>query len=111
MGIYLLNISVDPADPNPNYIPEDLSFNDQESMVEIVLEKILGFEDAISEYDDHDTEDHNQKKRVKIDLVVHFHDAKHRLHDRVEERKTSYPNHEAQLITGFKEIKSPPPKR
>ena len=42
MGLYLLNISVDTADPNPEHIPEDLSINDQESIVEIVVEKILG---------------------------------------------------------------------
>ena len=49
MGIYLLNISVDTKDPHPEYIPEDLSINDQESIVEIVVEKILGFENAIQE--------------------------------------------------------------
>lgn len=31
MGLYFLNISVDTVDANPNYITEDLSFNDQEN--------------------------------------------------------------------------------
>src|SRR5690606_39464798 len=70
MGLYLLNISVDPADPNPDHIPEDLSFNDQESIVEIIVEKILGFENAFKEYDDQDSEDHNKKNNIKIDLTV-----------------------------------------
>lgn len=70
MGLYLLNISVDPADPYSNYISEDLSINDQESIVEIVLEQILGYENIIKEYDDNDTEDHNTKTNFKIDLVI-----------------------------------------
>ena len=70
MGLYLLNISVDPSDPNPQHIPEDLSFNDQESIVEIIVEYVLGYEDAIKEYDDRDTEDHNAKKNIRIDVLA-----------------------------------------
>jgi hypothetical protein len=106
MGLCLLNISVDTADPSPEYIPEDLSFNDLESIVEIVVEKVLGFEDAIKEYDDHDTEDHNKKKNVKIDLVVHVNND----HNQVLERKKFYPDDEVLLTKGFSEIDSPPPK-
>lgn len=69
MGIYLLNISADTADPRPDYIPEDLTFNDQESIIEIVVEQFLGFKDAFKEYDDHDSEDHGQKTNVKINLI------------------------------------------
>lgn len=68
LAIYFFNISIDFADPEPNYIVEDLSFNDQESIVEFVLEKVLGFEDAIQEYDDNDSEEKSVKKSVKIDL-------------------------------------------
>jgi hypothetical protein len=68
MGLYFLNISVDTADANPNYIAEDLSFNDQESIVEIVVEKILGFENAIEEQDDPDTENHTKKSNFNIDF-------------------------------------------
>jgi hypothetical protein len=110
MGLYLLNISVDKADPEPEYIPEDLSFNDQESIVEIVVEKVLGFENAIKEYDDHDTEQHNKKKNVKIDLLqctklingIHHHTSLG--------EKELFPDSEANLMSGFAEIDSPPPK-
>ncbi len=110
MGLYLLNISVDTADPNPEHIPEDLSFNDQESIVEIVVEKVLGFEDAIKEYDDHDTEDQNKKKNVKIELLVHVTNANEFAHNQFVERKKLYPDYEARLTNGFNEIDSPPPK-
>jgi hypothetical protein len=110
MGLYLLNISVDTADPNPEHIPEDLSFNDQESIVEIVVEKVLGFEDAIKEYDDHDTEDHNKKKNVKIDLLVHVIKADKFAQNQLLKRKTLFPEYEVRLTKGFNEIDSPPPK-
>lgn len=110
MGLYLLNISVDAADPKPEYIPEDLSFNDQESIIEIIIEQVLGYEDAIKEYDDHDTEDHNNKRNVKIELLVHISHTNYNIRKQLIERKKLYPDHEARLSTGFIEIDSPPPK-
>lgn len=54
MAFHIFNISVDTADTNPDYVPEDLSFNDQESFVELLIEKIFGFENAIAEHDEED---------------------------------------------------------
>lgn len=110
MALYLLNISVDPADPNPDHIPEDLSFNDQESIVELVVEKVLGFEDAIKEYDDHDTENHSKKKNVKVDLVVHESKKYTCTHHQPTQRKKYHLYDGSRLSNGFKEIVSPPPK-
>lgn len=109
MGLYLLNISVDTADPNPEHIPEDLSLNDQESIVEIFVEQILGYENAIREYDDHDTENHNKKKNTKIDLSDHVTKADNNPPNLIE-REKRYPDYEARLTSGFKEIDGPPPK-
>tara|TARA_B100001146_G_scaffold224706_1_gene243682 strand:+ start:2620 stop:3006 length:387 start_codon:yes stop_codon:yes gene_type:complete len=66
MGLYLLNISIDAADPHPNHIPENLSINDQESIVEIVVEQLLGFENAFEEYDDNDRDDHNSESNAQL---------------------------------------------
>lgn len=110
MAIYLLNISVDTTDPNPEYIPEDLSFNDQESIVEIVLEKVLGFENALKEYDDHDTEDVNKKKNVKIDLSVQEIVSENTTKNHFFEIKRLFAAYEACLTKGFTEIDCPPPK-
>ena len=110
MGIFLLNISVDTADPNPEYIPEDLSFNDQESIVEIIVEQVLGYENAIKEYDDHDTEDTNKQKNVKIDLLVHAAKAVASLNDNLIQKKKLYTHYETSLVYGINEIDSPPPK-
>ena len=72
MGLLLLNISVDTADPNPNHIPEDLSFNDQESIIEILFEKVLGYKEAFKEYDDNDSQEHNKKTTIKIELIAPY---------------------------------------
>ncbi len=70
LGLYLFNVSVDTADSNLSYVPEDLSFNDQESIVEMIVEQLPGYEDAIEEYDDNDSEKNSKKKNTKIDLFV-----------------------------------------
>ncbi|PRX56462.1 hypothetical protein [Flagellimonas meridianipacifica] len=110
IGLYLLNMSVDSSDPFPDYIPEDLSFNDQESIIEILVEQVLGFENAFEEYDDHDTEDHNKKKNIKIELLVHTTKNKEITHRYLTEKEMLCLHYEARLTKGFKEIDSPPPK-
>ena len=109
MGLYLLNISVDTADPDPEYIPEDLSFNDQESIVEIIIEQVLGYEDAIKEYDDHDTESHHKNNHLKIDLLADIVTTHHFLLPLMKNR-SCHPDYEAALASGFREIDSPPPR-
>ncbi len=111
MGFYLLNISVDPADSTPNHVPEDLSINDQESIVEIVLEKIFGYENAIKEYDDHDTEDHTTKKsNIKVDLTAQYIIESNLDQPFTETIIQKFPNYTANLTTGFQKLDIPPPK-
>ncbi|MCC4213062.1 hypothetical protein [Leeuwenhoekiella parthenopeia] len=110
MGLYLLNISVDPIDPNPEHIAEDLSINDQESIIEIVFEKVLGYEDAIKEYDDHDTEDHTKKAHVKIDLTTHSVLHNNLNKSFIDTAKKKFPNYTVNLKNGFQKLDIPPPK-
>ncbi|PKA99478.1 hypothetical protein B0O79_3190 [Flavobacteriaceae bacterium MAR_2009_75] len=110
IALHLLNISVDTADPNPQHIPEDLSFNDQESIIEIVIEKVLGYEDAIKEYDDHDTEDHNKKTNIKIDLTTHSLVANTLNPLLFEAVRRKFPEYNTDLINGFQKLDIPPPK-
>lgn len=110
MGLYMLNISVDPADPNPEQIPEDLTFNDQESIIEIIIEKVLGYEDAITEYDDYDTEEHNTKTNVKIDLATHYIVDNNLNQSFIEIKKHKFPEYTTNLTKGFQKLDIPPPK-
>ena len=57
MALHIFNISVDTPDAQPESVPEDLSINDMESVVEIVLEKGLGIDNAIAEHDEPDESD------------------------------------------------------
>lgn len=71
MAFYLLNMSVDAPDKYAHYIAEDLSFNDQESILEIIIEQVMGFENAIMEHDDHDaTRKVTLKKTQSLDVFV-----------------------------------------
>lgn len=110
MGLYLLNISVDTADPNPEHIPEDLSINDQESIIEIIVEQVLGYEDAFKEYDDHDTEDHNKKTNVKIELFNSYIADCIIKQSFIENKKQKFPDYSTFLTNGFQKLDIPPPK-
>ncbi|MBD0825329.1 hypothetical protein [Aestuariibaculum marinum] len=110
MALYLLNISVDPADIQPDYIPEDLSFNDQESIIEIVVEKVFGFEDAFEEYDDPDTEEHNHAKPLKIDLGMVFSEDKSYELFYITATHQIFYRYKSGLTMGVFDIDTPPPK-
>lgn len=55
MSFYLLNCYVEFPDAQTNFFTENITFNDPESIIEIVVEKVLGYENTIAEYDDNDT--------------------------------------------------------
>lgn len=110
MGFYFLNISVDSNDLNPQYIPEDLSINDQESIVEIVVEQVLGYEDAIKEYDDNDTEDHNNQSNVKIDIITQNSVDSNFYYLFTTSKEQKFLHYNACLVSGFQRLITPPPK-
>jgi len=52
----MFNCCVDMPDAQPDQIAENLSINDMESLVEIVLEQAIGIENAIAEHDEPDNQ-------------------------------------------------------
>ena len=52
VSVQLFNLSFDPADPS--YGKEDLSINEIESCLELILEIVLGHHDAVKESDESD---------------------------------------------------------
>lgn len=54
LAMHVLNFSVDSPDLYPDCFAEDLSLNDMESIVEIVMEKVLHIDNAIPEHDEPD---------------------------------------------------------
>ncbi|MEO6304327.1 MAG: hypothetical protein ABIP51_14270 [Bacteroidia bacterium] len=97
-------------DANPDSIPEDLTINDQESVVEIVLEQVLDIDNAIAEHDEADDTDAMNFEMCKDfkfyqnPLDINF--------DRaiilIAINQTPYINNS--LISFIKEINPPPPK-
>ena len=110
MALYLFNISVDTADPEPVYIPEDLTVNDQESMVELVVEQFLGFENAITEHDDPDTENNQKKSISKIDLIGQIRSVSAGSTMYLWIKKEAYPVFSVHLTQGYSQLDTPPPK-
>ncbi len=64
LALFLLNISIDVADDMPSNITEDLSFNEQESITEYILEEMMGIEDAIPESEDNDPSQNTTIKKA-----------------------------------------------
>ncbi len=56
LALHFFNLSIDPPDPHPNSVPEDLSINEMESIVELIMEGLFGLDDLIEEHDDNDDE-------------------------------------------------------
>ena len=108
LALYLLNISVDTIDEHPSHIPEDLSINDQESIVEIIVEKVLGYENAIAEHDDNDSNERSKKNTLKIDLITKqfFQEDANLIQPR---SKSLFLNPSFKLSLGYSKIDTPPP--
>ena len=111
MAVHIFNCSVDTPDAQPDSVPEDLSYNDMESIVEIVLEKVLDIKDAVAEHDENDTEDGNSFDLKKE--IVYYHQTKVE-HDKVFDNGLhiiALTDYEEQYSSQFHpEIVPPPPK-
>ena len=70
MSLYMLNLSVDTSETFSNNSSEYLNYNQQESIVEVFAEKILGFENTFSE--DVDFENHQDSKLKKTSSINLF---------------------------------------
>lgn len=71
LALYIFNCSIDTSDLHQFKVPENLNINHQESVVEVIIEKVLGFENAIPELDDADSENHSTlKKTTDVDFFI-----------------------------------------
>ena len=60
LSVNILNCSIDSPDRLPFNISEDLSYNDMESILEIVMEKVLDCDNCFVEYDENDESESEQ---------------------------------------------------
>lgn len=69
-ALHILNISVDSPDPDPEWVSEDLSLNDMESVSEIICEQILHIDNAFPEQDDQDNADHGAPAAFHLSPIL-----------------------------------------
>lgn len=70
-AVHLFNFSIDPKDRQANFIPEDLTINEIESIAEFFAEVLFGFDNAFEENDEADSENGGSVDFTKIFLVNH----------------------------------------
>lgn len=111
MAFYLLNCSVDASDITPNYIPENLNFNEQESVIEIIVEKVLGFENAIPENEDPDSENYGFfKKTISVAFyILPGFDCKLK-EITFDKNSVNFEFQKTNILKPYFEIHSPPPE-
>lgn len=111
LALYIFNLSADAPDFYFESIPEDLTYNEQESFVEILVEKVLGFEDAIAEYDDNDdTQESALKKNFSLEFFVISEYSNSRLEQLTNCREEGNSQYHHLFLSSFLEIQSPPPE-
>jgi hypothetical protein len=69
MAIHIFNCSIDAPDYTPAWIPENLAYNDMETITEFLAEEILGLENFFEERDDNDS---NDKSVLKVKTILDF---------------------------------------
>lgn len=105
--LQLINISVDPADPGGSR--EDLSINEIESCVELILEVLLDKTDAIKESDDQDETACSPNTNMIV-LILPL--PRVMVNDLVPESLVihTFVDHTATLKSLHQKIAAPPPK-
>ncbi len=99
-SLYLVNCCVDIFKGGSNLQKETAGFNNQESIIELVVEKVLGYENAIPEFHNSETgQQHFSEKNSSPDLffnapalltlnILHSHVS---LHDLYTNKRISKP--------------------
>jgi hypothetical protein len=106
VALQLFNISFDPADQL--YGTEDLSINDIESCVEMIVEEVLGHEDAIEEADEADEGQEKPGSTITLFSVFHASISIERPSKRTRSHHSIFKNSSIESLSP--PIISPPPK-
>jgi hypothetical protein len=71
LAAMILNYSIDVPDPHNDSVQEDLSYNDMESISELVFEYFLGWDNFVPEHDDDDLDDNvSFTKKIEVTFVL-----------------------------------------
>jgi hypothetical protein len=103
--VQLLNLSVDYTDQSP--FPEDLSVNEIESIIELVLEHVLDHKDVIQETEEDDSE--SVTSALNLTLFSFF-DRIELCHVTLRLDKKSISVYQSCFESVSRQISTPPPK-
>jgi hypothetical protein len=106
----MFNISVDAPDGHTDAIKEDLSINEMESIVEIVLEQCFDIANAIPEHDEEDDNEANSIGKYSLQFFCNsLQNSIEKSHHIIVSKKI-YSRDEYLLCDNHLEKDTPPPK-
>lgn len=108
MALYILNCCIDV--PSHNLKKENLSINKQESILELIIEKLLGFDNAVAEYDEADNDTGSLKKTIAIDFFIAPPQITELQKQYLPYKKPNLTLENHKALAAFYEIHSPPPE-
>lgn len=109
LAFYFLNICVDAPDPTINFTKDLNEYNDQESIVEIVLEKVLNLNNIIEENENTDTEEHTSQKVKTIDLFLSETNQPKFSFNLPDAKKIKFPIYTPKVLKKHFKVELPPP--
>lgn len=109
LALHIFNVSIDMPDGQPYDVPEDLSINEQESFIELVLEQWLGIENAVAEHDEpgDESEDLEIIKQFKL---THLQPSEIKFERTYTIAYSQFPDPGSYRSQYCSEITPPPPK-
>lgn len=108
-ALHFLNLSIDPKDPDPDSIPEDLTINDIESIAEFFAEVVFGWKNAFEEQDERDGDQGNALDFFKFYCSNHSVSITQHTFSLSLSLKFHIRNSDT-IIAPVKDIHSPPPR-
>lgn len=113
IGLLMLNISIDSTNFHSKTTEIDTKksfFNKQESIIELIVELILDYENAIKEYDNDDLENLNKKPSSIFNLIHHKSNYENSLLTHHLAQKKIFDSFPPFVSNKFIELDTPPPK-
>lgn len=105
--LHFLNISIDPTDQTPYYLPEDLSINEIESITELITEDLLGLDDFFGESDE---EDSDKTSVCNLYFVLDNKPVNCAFQGPVHDSKPTLYSNQSSILNPTRTISTPPPR-
>jgi hypothetical protein len=107
LAVYLLNISIDPQDISVPWQQENLYVNEIESIVELIAEEILNYNNAVPEHEDADGEKNAHVSFFKLFSPSVFLFTLFELKNKIKLPDVNFPS---RLIKQSADVAAPPPR-